>query len=246
MKKQLELLEQLQELDIHIYQLETEKYEIPDRIEEEKVNIALLHKRRDAVLAELEVATRERHEKARLIDLDGIRRKNLNNKESQVSNQKEYEMYIKELESLEQEVKEHEVQLRQAEVRMAEIRGRVDALGNEEQGLNNRIAEMEASAEEVVQRIGQELDSKYQSRDRLEDGLEEELLAQYIRISETSDDGIAISYVKNNICLSCYLAVQPQMYNELLTGEKHHQCPNCRRILLYREEVPQWFTDRGK
>jgi len=240
LKKQLALLEELQKLDIQIYELENEKFEIPQRIEDMNHDRAEMMEQKRKLEAELLPLQEERNERARELDLDRIRMRNLTNKEAQVSNQKEYELYIKELDGLEQEVKAHEAKVKDAEDAITAMNGNIDKVDKELAALDAEIAQLQGEAEAVANRIDKDLDSLYDRRDVIEVDIKDNLLDYYIRVAETVNNGMAISFAQNGSCTACFMKLPPQMFNELLKGDSLHQCPSCRRVLVYRDEIPAW------
>lgn len=68
--------------------------------------------------------------------------------------------------------------------------------------------------------------------------LPKQVLALYDRLRLKSRNGIAVTEVKNGICLSCRMTLRPQVVMELRTSGDIQQCENCRTI-LYVEELPQ-------
>lgn len=48
--------------------------------------------------------------------------------------------------------------------------------------------------------------------------------------------GIGIVPVINSVCGGCYMHIPPQMYIEVQRGESLHFCPQCHRMLYYKDE----------
>jgi predicted nucleic acid-binding Zn-ribbon protein len=46
--------------------------------------------------------------------------------------------------------------------------------------------------------------------------------------------GIAISQVVNATCSGCNMNIPPQMYNELQKRDSLKFCPNCERIIYWK------------
>ena len=60
------------------------------------------------------------------------------------------------------------------------------------------------------------------------------LLRQY---EETARDrgGVAVTAAAEGLCLACRLSFPPQFYNELQRNEKISVCPNCGRLIYWRD-----------
>lgn len=42
--------------------------------------------------------------------------------------------------------------------------------------------------------------------------------------------------LENYICPSCHIAIPPQDFNEMLRGEHIMSCPNCQRLIVWRDD----------
>jgi predicted nucleic acid-binding Zn-ribbon protein len=60
------------------------------------------------------------------------------------------------------------------------------------------------------------------------------LLRQY---EDTARDrgGLAVTAAADGLCLACRLSFPPQFYNELQRNEKISACPNCGRLIYWRD-----------
>lgn len=246
MKRQLEQLEKLQELDVKIFKIERQKEEFPMQIEELQAELKKVNDKKAELDKTKAVINAERHEKGRELDLDRIRMKNLTNKEAQVTNQKEYELYMKELSGLEEEIKQHEGELKGINEKVAGIDKEIEKVDKNVKAIADKVGALEASASKKEKEIDGQLDSLYEAREKIEDALDERLLDHYITVSDNAPDGVGMAYAKEGVCLMCFMTIPPQMYNELLKGESMHVCPHCRRILVYREELPEWAIKKDK
>ena len=60
---------------------------------------------------------------------------------------------------------------------------------------------------------------------------------QYIMLLEIYH-GHAVSEVREEICQGCNMNIPPQLFVEIKKNEDIYHCPQCRRILYYRESTP--------
>jgi uncharacterized protein len=56
------------------------------------------------------------------------------------------------------------------------------------------------------------------------------LLSRYDRIKEKRN-GLVVVECVNGVCMGCHIHIQPQLFNELVRGDKMISCPACQRIL---------------
>jgi predicted nucleic acid-binding Zn-ribbon protein len=99
-----------------------------------------------------------------------------------------------------------------------------------EQEWTTRRAELEqqlAQAESDVVEISK-------GRQALATQLNGDLIERYELIFSRRG-GTAVVTVLGGICQGCFMNIPPQMYNEILKGERLHLCPSCNRILFYRQ-----------
>jgi uncharacterized protein len=56
------------------------------------------------------------------------------------------------------------------------------------------------------------------------------LLSRYDRIKEKRNGLVVVECVEG-VCMGCHIHIQPQLFNELVRGDKMISCPACQRIL---------------
>jgi predicted nucleic acid-binding Zn-ribbon protein len=62
------------------------------------------------------------------------------------------------------------------------------------------------------------------------------LLARYEQLKARTG-GLAVAYVENTTCSGCHLNIPPQMYNELQRRDSLKFCPNCDRIIYWKNDT---------
>jgi len=68
------------------------------------------------------------------------------------------------------------------------------------------------------------------------------LLSRYDRIKEKRN-GLVVVECVDGVCMGCHIHIQPQLYNDLVKGEKMISCPACQRI-LYINTSEEEKTDK--
>jgi len=119
----------------------------------------------------------------------------------------EYGDVRKQVESAEQALSEREAVVAREG---AEIRSVLD-------GVQGRMAELEAERKRLVELCDRSLVSKYE-RIRKQRG------------------GVAVVPVVGGTCKGCQRNIPPQMANNLLTGTEIMSCPNCHRFIYAADE----------
>ena len=102
--------------------------------------------------------------------------------------------------------------------------------GRDKQRVEEEKAKILAEAEEKRKRMA-ELETE---RNRLAESIDAALLSMYNEIREKAG-GIAITPVRDSLCLGCRLNIPPQMYNELQQNEDLKFCPHCQRMIYWEK-----------
>ncbi|MDR0881032.1 MAG: C4-type zinc ribbon domain-containing protein [Candidatus Adiutrix sp.] len=183
---------------------------------------------------ELEALGRRHRElEAEVADLS-LKKKNNENRQMSVKTQGEYDALLKEAGFLAARIDELEDEilalLDQIEIKEAEAGGLARAVSAETENYEQLAAAAEQSrAERLAQLAG--LESRRRS---LAAALPPDRLKQYETIAQ-SRAGLAVTAAAEGLCLACRLSFPPQIYNELQRNEKIMTCPNCGRLIYWRD-----------
>ena len=78
--------------------------------------------------------------------------------------------------------------------------------------------------------------AEYQGKDKnLRKIVDPSLLSKYDRIKQ-GKKGLAVVECHDGVCRGCHMHIQPQLYNELVRGDRLIICPSCQRILFVKPE----------
>ena len=61
------------------------------------------------------------------------------------------------------------------------------------------------------------------------------LLSRYDRIKEKRN-GLVVVECVDGVCIGCHIHIQPQLFNELVRGDRMISCPACQRILYIKTQ----------
>jgi uncharacterized protein len=224
----------LQERDSEIQRLQARRAECPVQIEVLRQGIAQVETQLKTLSEGLEVRSRERRERERVIeDLDaGIGKSN--QKLGNVKSNKEYHAALKEIADLGGDKKRLEDQL-------LEIMESTEALEKERLGLVEEKERtglaFEAGRNRITSELREldgELNKLLEERNRLCAEVDRGVLKRY-ELLRKSKGGTAVSAVVKGICQTCHLRIPPQEFNELIRGEQLMNCPHCHRIIYWGE-----------
>ena len=235
MNDELLALVQLQETDQNINRLRAEISALPKHLAslEEKLG------RQKAGVDEANKAIKDEEAKRRRLesDLKDIQQKIAKFRE-QSSSVKTNEQYH----ALQHEIGYAEAEIRKIEDRELESMERSEQLeiqirrAQQELTDNAKVVEIEKeSARSTSEEQQKHLVVLNEDRSRLRAQIAEAVLANYDRIA--SSRGTAIARVEGQRCLACQMALRPQLWNQVRSGELI-PCESCGRLLYFDNEKP--------
>jgi hypothetical protein len=71
------------------------------------------------------------------------------------------------------------------------------------------------------------------------------LLTRYDRIKEKRN-GLVVVECVDGVCMGCHIHIQPQLFNDLVRGDKMISCPACQRILYINTQDEGKEETKGK
>jgi len=229
----MEKLAVLQTLDIKIRGLQQEKDEIPTRLaalegdfkkEEEKV---LGQK------AELDRLLKDRRHKEKELEEEVERVKKAEARVFEIKTNKEYQAVLKEIEGAKKLNRQREEEILGILERFEELQ-KVARQGEKEleakqKEYQQQLSELQERAAQFEQKMAAEV-KKWDERQR---GIPSDLLSKYRMLLEKRQ-GIAVAPVSNGVCQACHMNLRPQLYIELQKQQTLILCPNCSRILFWK------------
>ncbi len=93
-----------------------------------------------------------------------------------------------------------------------------------------RKEELEKKSAEISS-LRNELQKINSSRELIMSKLPETILAKYNQIA-AKRSGIAIAFIRENVCLACNQILPYELCNQIAKNELLENCPNCRRFLV--------------
>jgi predicted nucleic acid-binding Zn-ribbon protein len=241
MEEQLSLLIQLQEIDAKIRATVAQKNRLPE-------TLATLERRRASLNEDLDKAqeallTAQKNKRDRDKDLEaGVQKaEKLRTRSSEIKNNKEYQAVLKEIEAAEQENKAIEDDILGLMEKIDAAAGHITA---SEQRAKEEAAEIQAEQkqqEAALVKLEEELKAIEEERQKAMVRIPKPVLSQYQRLLGTKA-GIAIAEARGESCSGCYMSIPPQVYVNVKKNESVITCPNCGRILYFKETIVQKNT----
>lgn len=235
MKKKIEMLEQLQEIDTQIDVLKSTQCGL-------RVEIADIEQAREAAREELDllqarVAELEQ-EKGELegslaTERENIRRSETNLKE--IKTNKEFQAVGREITAARKQSSELEERILQKIAQLEELNGEIasKAANLDELEQNTTIRRDEKQTE--INAIQTDIDADAERRAAITKDLPANLIKRYDSL-RSQRRGQALAVARDGYCLGCNMNLPPQLYNSLFRGDDLISCPHCQRVLVLKQQ----------
>ena len=238
MEEQLSLLIQLQEIDAKIRTQSAQKNRLPETLAILELRRASindnLEKAREALLA----AQKNKRDRDKDLETETQKVEKLKARSAEIKNNKEYQAQLKEIEAAEQENKAIEDDIIALMEKIDAAAGQITAA---EQQAKDEAAEIQAEQkqqEAAFAKLEEELKAIEEERKKAVARIPKQVLTQYQKLLGTKA-GIAIAEARGESCSGCYMSIPPQVYVNVKKNESIITCPNCGRILYFKETIVQ-------
>lgn len=233
MKKRLEMLEQLQEIDIQIDVLKKaqgglhgEMNSIEQGLDVAREELAGLNAR----VAQLEQEKLDL-EASLAVERENIQRSETNMKE--IKTNKEFQAVGREITAARKQTTELEEQILQKLGLVEELSGEIAAKAANLAELEQNTAQRRAEKQSEISALQQDIDTDTSRREEIVNELPAGLVKRYVSLREQRR-GQAVAIARDGYCLGCNMNLPPQLYNSLFKAEELISCPHCQRILVLK------------
>jgi uncharacterized protein len=235
LKKQVALLIELQKLDLAIGRINLRKKELPEKIsrldEEFKTFLADMEAEKRNV-DDLQKHHKEKEEKLKR----GIENlKKTKDRLSEVKTNKEYQAVLKEIENIENKNSEIEDEIIADLEDIDRARGQLKTKENEHKAISTQYEQNKKKMEDELQVLDAELSICQKSSGDCAKQIDNPLLRRYETI-KGKRNGLAVVSVWKEVCTGCHMNIPPQLYIELQRSVELMSCPNCNRIIYWRNQ----------
>lgn len=236
MKDQLALLRELQDIDLQLDEISSQKKEIQDRLNENRDNLDMLVGKLDHQKAELEdvrqLKTTKESDHVEIIETLKERKKRLLN----VGSTKEYNAVEKEIEVLQKSQEQTEEEILTLDEVIESTVASI-AKGEEMTGaLRDNLAEEEAAAENDLVNFDKQIHALEERTKAARSDVSKRVIYKYDFI-RSRRPGLAIVAARDGHCEGCFMALPPQLFIQIQRGETLETCPSCQRILYFWEDA---------
>jgi hypothetical protein len=236
MEERLNLLIQLQEIDGAIRARQAEKKRLPELLAELERKSEANKSELDSVREALETAQKTKRDRDRDLE-EGVQKvEKLKSRTPDIKTNKEYTALLKEIETVEQENKAIEddilklmekIDTAAAEIKNAEARSTQEAAA---------IDTERKQLEESMAKLGGELAADGRAREEIASRIDAALLAKYHK-RLVAQGGRVVVEARGESCSGCFMSIPPQIFVNVKKNTEIITCPNCQRILYFKEAI---------
>ncbi|OPX97819.1 MAG: putative zinc ribbon domain protein [Syntrophorhabdus sp. PtaB.Bin047] len=234
MERELETLFEAQKIESMIMEGEQKLLQAPKKLKQMEDRLAEVRGKIEKEQEIVEELEKERRKKEKELEGEKEKIKKLEVKLYDVKTNKEYQALLKEIESAKEANDRTEEDVLVLMDKVEDLKKDYEASQTELEKLEKE-SEIEKKAMEKETRSMDEVIAKLTTeRDNLLSIVSDNLRNTYNILRERRG-GIAVTNVRNGVCLGCNMNIPPQLFIEVTKNKQLIQCPSCNRILFFRE-----------
>jgi predicted nucleic acid-binding Zn-ribbon protein len=238
LKKKLEMLEELQEVDLLVDNLKVAQSNLHDELNEIVRAVDGACEELSTMQARLSQLEQEKAdlEASHAAELENIQRSETNMKE--IKTNKEFQAVGREITAARKQVTDIEEQVLQKISQVEELSEAVAAKKVQFEELSGNSASRTAEKQSEIDKLQQDIDSDIARHEVLTKGMPTNLVKRFAALRDQRR-GQAIAIARDGYCMGCNMQLPPQLYNNLFKYEELLACPHCQRILILKQQQPQ-------
>ncbi len=233
-KKDIETLVRLQEAETEIVRLQT----VLEKVEKEKRKLAVklndfkaaLDKSNEDFL-NAQKACRDLENEIQIVDARIIKS---NENLRMVKTNKEYQVLLREVDDNKKRKDGIETQL----LEHLEEKDRIETLVQETETQYLQLKEQVEAEQEKIELKStndkKDLEDFLNQQEEIGKNLDSFLMNRFTKISKMNN-GLAVVEVINEVCMGCFMNIPPQLFIEVQRATALVSCPQCSRIIYFKE-----------
>jgi uncharacterized protein len=235
MKDQIETLVSLQQIEIESLSVKAHLCSISKRLDTLNGNQNELKQRITDETAKIEDLRKLYRSNESDIKQNQVMIKRSQERLNSIKNNREYQALLKEIEELKRTNAATEELMIDFLNQIDDAEKKMVVMQEELQVVENDILQEQqvvgAESETAEKRL-KELD---QDRLKMSGKIDADILKLFQKVQSQQVRGNAVVPVQDAVCHGCYVNIPPQMYNELQRCDKLRMCPNCQRIIYWKQ-----------
>ena len=151
----------------------------------------------------------------------------------QVQTGREQTALLKEIEDAKKSAKENEEKVVALMESIEQLTARITEEKNLLKGEKELVAEETEKVRVSIEEINKGKRDKDLRRGEQAARIKSGTLRKYDTLRQRRN-GLAVVNVVDGVCQGCFMAIPPQLFNQLLRGDQLFECPTCQRMIFYQ------------
>ncbi|MFP4283952.1 MAG: zinc ribbon domain-containing protein [Desulfovermiculus sp.] len=236
--KQIEELILLQRIDDEIVHLQQVIEEAPQKVAAKEKQLHLQKEQEQELVDKIDVLTEQEKKLSKEIDEDNAKIKKSKNKLMMVENSREYHAMMREMDNLEKTNRMREEEKMALEEDLESQNTLLTSVQTAAQSLEEELEELRQNLEVQLEQAQSRLQELQEDRTNATQGIPKPILSRYEFIRSRLNNPVIVG-VEDGICTGCHISIPPQTFIELQKGEQILSCPNCQRLIFWRNHFAQ-------
>lgn len=236
--KQIEQLIFLQQVDDEILTLEKRLNEAPQKINLIEQKLETQQKQKKDIKEKIEVLTEQEKKLNQEIEENYTKIKKSKNRLMMVENSKEYHAIMREMDNLEKTNRMREEEKVALEEDLATQNNIYSSLESEIERTEEELQEKKKNMEFQLSNADNRLKELREKREKSTQDIPKPILSRYEFIRSRLNNPVIVS-VEKGICTGCNISIPPQIFIELQKGEQILSCPNCQRLIYWKNHFDE-------
>lgn len=243
--EQIRHLVELQKVDDEIHEVNMIKENAPAALKDLEQKFKDVEARRARVQEKLYHLNDQKKRIALELDDDSQKMKKSKTKLMQAENTREYQAVMREMDSMEKIFRTREEEKTTLAEELSQQNAALEELEKEYQEVEASLQERRASLAQTLQKADEDLQILQDKRRVASKYIEEPKFRRYEFIRRRLEHPVIVK-VSEGICSGCHIAIPPQTFIELQTGQQILSCPNCQRLIFWDRhfETPEEAAER--
>lgn len=233
-EKQIEQLIILQQVDDEILVLEDEIAKAPLELSGLEAQMAEFAERRLQIDERIDLLRSQQKKLAVEIEDDASKIKKSKNKLMLVSNTREHQAMMREMDSLEKLNRMREEEQVAVTEELARQNEATEALTEEMSGVKEQYDTLKTTLDQRLDEAHKRLESLVRKRKKACKVVPPPILGRYEFIRERMENPVIVP-VTEGVCHGCHIMIPPQIFNDLQKGQQILSCPNCQRLIHWQQ-----------
>jgi uncharacterized protein len=236
MNQQLEELIKLQQIDSKLLHLSRAIRAFPERLAVAEAPLKKSEVFLNNVKQKLASLEKKKRDRERELEDTVGKIEKLKVRTSDIKTNKEYQALLKEIESVEKERSSIEDYILSVMEDMDSASKLAKAEETKFEAEKEKIEALKKKIEDEKADVEKELLSVRKERDSVAASVEKEAYDLYASLIEPCG-GLVVTEARGEICQGCNMNIPPQLFVEIKKNEDIITCPQCRRIIFYKNNV---------